>query len=75
MANNCAASKTAVLLRRVFAIDVLSCPHCGGVCRLLAATTDPDAIEKVLRAMGLPCDVARLAPSRAPPGEPEWWGA
>jgi hypothetical protein len=60
------------LLRRVFAIDVLSCLHCGGLRRLLAAITDPDAIEKVLRAMGLPCEVAQVAP--APPGEPEWWG-
>ena len=64
----------ADLLRRVFAIDVLSCPHCGGLRRLLAAITDPDAIEKVLRAMGLPCEVAQVAPARAPPGEPEWWG-
>jgi 23S rRNA U2552 (ribose-2'-O)-methylase RlmE/FtsJ len=63
------------LLRRVFAIDMLRCPHCGGVRRLLAAITDPDAIEKVLRAMGLPCDVAQVAPSRAPSGAPEWWRA
>ncbi|MCB9879403.1 MAG: transposase [Planctomycetes bacterium] len=65
----------AELLRRVFAIDVLVCPHCGGVRRLLAAITAPDAIEKVLRAMGLPCEVAQVAPARAPPGGPEWWGA
>ena len=65
----------AELLRRVFAIDVLSCPHCGGVRRLLAAITDRDAIEKVLRAMGLWCEVSQLAPARAPPGKPEWWGA
>ncbi|MCB9879406.1 MAG: transposase [Planctomycetes bacterium] len=65
----------AELLRRVFAIDVLVCPHCGGVRRLLAAITAPDAIEKVLRAIGLPCEVAQVAPARAPPGGPEWWGA
>ena len=65
----------AELLRRVFAIDVLVCPHCGGVRRLLAAITAPDAIEKVLRAIGLPCEVAQVAPARAPPGEAEWWGA
>ncbi|MCB9879412.1 MAG: transposase [Planctomycetes bacterium] len=65
----------AELLRRVFAIDVLVCPHCGGVRRLLAAITAPDAIEKVRRAMGLPCGVAQVAPARAPPGVAEWWGA
>jgi hypothetical protein len=63
------------LLRRVFAIDVLVCPHCGGVRRLLAAITAPDAIEKVLRAMGLSYEVPELAPTRAPPGEESWWGA
>lgn len=61
----------AELLRRVFEIDVFYCPHCGGVRRLLAAITAPDAIERVLRAMGLPCEAAQLAPARAPPGEPE----
>jgi 5-methylcytosine-specific restriction endonuclease McrA len=65
----------AELLRRAFEIDVFACPHCGGVRRLLAAITDPDAIERVLRAMGLSCEVAQLAPARAPPGEWEWWGA
>jgi hypothetical protein len=54
---------------------LFACPHCGGVRRLLAAITDPDAIERVLRAMGLSCEVAQLAPARAPPGEWEWWGA
>ena len=65
----------AELLRRVFEIDVFACPHCGGVRRLLAAITDPDAIATELRAMGLSCEVAQLAPARAPPGEWEWWGA
>jgi hypothetical protein len=51
------------------------CPHCGGVRRLLAAITEPAAIEKVLRAMGLSCEAALVAPARAPPGEPQWWGA
>ena len=65
----------AELLRRVFEVDVLVCPHCGGVRRLLAAITEPAAIEKVLRAMGLSCEAALVAPARAPPGEPQWWGA
>ncbi len=65
----------AELLRRVFEIDVLVCPHCGGARRLLAAITAPDAIAKVLRAMGLPYAVPELAPARAPPGEEDWWGA
>ena len=65
----------AQLLRRVFEIDVFVCPHCGGARRLRAAITSPKTIGKVLRAMGLPCEAAQLEPARAPPGEPEWWGA
>jgi hypothetical protein len=63
----------AELLRRVFAIDVLVCPHCGGVRRLLAAITAPESIARVLRAMGLPYEAPELAPARAPPGEDGWW--
>jgi hypothetical protein len=65
----------AELLRRVFEIEVFVCPHCGGARRLLAAITAPEAIEKVLRAMGPPSEVAELSPARAPPGGQGWWGA
>lgn len=65
----------AELLRRVFAIDVLRCPHCGGARRLLAAIQDPDSIECVLRAMGLPSVPPEMAPARAPPGAQGWFGA
>ncbi|MBL9078451.1 MAG: ATP-dependent helicase HrpA [Planctomycetes bacterium] len=65
----------AELLRRVFESDVFVCLHCDGVRRLLAAITAPDAIEKVLRAMGLPYAVPELAPARAPPGDEDWRGA
>ena len=58
----------ASLLRRVFLVDVLQCPHCGGMRRLLAAIYVSLSIEAVLRAMGLPHAVPELAPARAPPG-------
>jgi hypothetical protein len=58
-------------LRRVFSVEVLICPRCGGVRRLLAAIQDPDSIERVLRAMGLPWEAPQLAVARAPP---EIWG-
>jgi hypothetical protein len=61
----------AELLRRVYAVDILTCPRCGGVRRLLAAIQDPDSIERVLRAMGLPWQAPELAVARAPP---EIWG-
>ena len=66
----------AELLRRVFEIDVLRCPRCGGTRRLLSAIQDPLSIEKVLRAMGLSCDAPELARARAPPGDEQgWFGA
>ena len=39
----------------VFSIEVLICPRCQGPRRLLSAIQDPDSIERVLRAMRLPC--------------------
>jgi hypothetical protein len=65
----------AELLRRVFDVEVLVCPHCGGVLRLLAAIHDPASIERVLRSMGLPHEAPEVAPARGPPGDAEWWGA
>ena len=66
----------ASLLRRVFLVDVLQCPHCGGARRLLAAVYDPLSIEAVLRAMGLAPEAPELAPARAPPGCGQaWFGA
>jgi hypothetical protein len=32
----------------VYAVDILTCPRCGGVRGLLAAIQDPDSIERVL---------------------------
>ena len=66
----------AELLRRVFRVEIFTCPNCGGARRLLAAIQDPSSIERVLRAMGLPFDVPELAVARAPPdGGGGWLGA
>ena len=66
----------AELLRRVFAIDVLVCAHCGGARRLLAPITASQSIERVLRAMGLSAEAPLLSPTRPPPdAEGQWWGA
>jgi hypothetical protein len=52
----------AELLRRVFAVDVLECPRCGGRMRVLAAIHPPDATRAILECLGLN--------SRAPPTNP-----
>jgi len=57
----------AELMRRVFEIEVLICPHCGGPRKLLAAIFDRDAILKILAHLGLPTEPPPLAPARPPP--------
>jgi len=52
----------AELLRRVFAVDVLECPRCGGRMRLLAAIQPPEVTQAILDSLELP--------SRAPPTAP-----
>jgi hypothetical protein len=55
----------ARLLARVFSVDVLSCPKCSaGRMQRVAFITEPDAIRKILRSMGLPADSPEPLPSR-----------
>jgi hypothetical protein len=54
-------------MRRVFEIDVLTCPHCGGPRKLVAAIFDQDAIRQILAHLGLPCEPPTVAPARGPP--------
>ncbi len=53
----------AELLRRVFAVDVLECPRCGGRMRLLATIHPPQATQAILECLDLP---ARAPPTTAP---------
>jgi hypothetical protein len=41
----------AELLHRVFAIDVLACPECGGRMRMLSAVHSPAAIQAILESL------------------------
>jgi hypothetical protein len=54
----------AEVLRRVFAIDVLVCPRCGGPRRIVGAVTEPHTVRRLLAPLG-------LAPE-PPPGRPVW---
>jgi hypothetical protein len=47
------------LLQRVFEVDALRCPKCGGRMRVLSAITDPAVAGRILRCLRLP--------ARAPP--------
>lgn len=42
----------ADLMRRVFEVDVLACPGCGGRLRLVAVLDASDATRRILRHLG-----------------------
>ena len=53
----------ADLLKRVFEVDALRCPGCGGRMRLLAAITDPSVARRILECLALPTRAPPLAPA------------
>ena len=61
----------ANLLRRVFAVDVLECPDCGGPMRILAAIHPHEATRAILECLGLPSRAPPTAPARPDPEHPE----
>ena len=60
----------AELMQRVYAVDVLTCPACGGRRRLIAVITQREVIIAFLASLGLPTRAPPLAPVRqVDPGE------
>lgn len=58
----------ADLLKRVFEVDVLECPRCGGRMRILCAIHPPAAIRRILDCLHLPSrppPIASAAPAPA----------
>ncbi len=62
LASTRARMSWAQLLKRVFAIDMTACFHCGGPVTLIATIEDPTVIAKILAHLGLP--------TKAPPRSP-----
>jgi hypothetical protein len=54
----------AMLIKRLYEIDPLACPECGGQMKVVAFLEPPqgDVIEKILRHCGLWCPAAARAP-------------
>jgi hypothetical protein len=52
-------------LKRVFAIDLKRCPHCGGELQVIAVITEPGVISRILEHMGLDGPVQPRAPPMA----------
>jgi hypothetical protein len=57
----------AVLLKRVFMTDALTCPKCDGRMKILAAITKPDVIRKIPDHLGIPNEAPRRSAARPPP--------
>ncbi len=64
-----ARSTWARLIKKVYEVDPLICPHCGGQMRFLAVIEEPPVIERILDQIGEWCP---SPPPRAPPAEQEW---
>jgi hypothetical protein len=57
-------------LRRVFGLDVLHCPGCGGRRRIVAAITQGPVMRAILESLGLPAEPPVAATARGPPELP-----
>ena len=55
------------MLKRVFDLDIESCPRCGGRLKIIAAIVDPQVIVKILTHLGLPARAPPRAPARPVP--------
>jgi hypothetical protein len=53
--------------KRVFEIDVLTCPWCGGRRKLIALITAGSVVRRILEHLGLPTNAPVPAPARSPP--------
>ena len=65
-----AAMSWAQRLKRVFGIDIETCPACSGAVRIIARIEDHTVIEKILArldAKAVEPEAPRRPPSRAPP--------
>ncbi|MGB5253037.1 MAG: transposase, partial [Sedimenticolaceae bacterium] len=70
LAEHRAAMTWAQRLKRVFGIDIETCPACGGAVRIIACIEDPVVIEKILAHLDAKApepEATRRPPCRAPP--------
>lgn len=57
----------AELLKRVFNIDLTTCPDCGGAVKFISAIMKRDVVVKILNHLGLSTTLPEFTPARAPP--------
>ena len=67
-------STWAMLIKRVYEVDPLTCPHCGGEMKVISfiERNQREVIERILRHCGLwEGPIRTLAGPRGPPGSSE----
>jgi hypothetical protein len=57
----------AVLLKRVFLVDVLECPKRAGRMKILAVVMAPTSVRRILKHPGLLTEAPQLHAARPPP--------
>ncbi len=62
-----ARRRWAELLRRIYEVDPLVCPACGGAMRILAFITEGAVIDRILAHLRRAREAARGPPARGPP--------
>jgi hypothetical protein len=50
------------MIRKVFEVDPLLCPSCGGQMKIISFIEDPKAIDKIIRHLELTFDAERPPP-------------
>ncbi|HIF61178.1 MAG TPA: hypothetical protein EYQ26_17105 [Rhodospirillales bacterium] len=61
------SSLWVMLLGKIFEINPLLCPSCGGEMKMIAFVTDTEPIRKILRHIGELDHAPSISPSRDPP--------
>ena len=61
----------AKMLKRVFDIDIQTCPECGGQVKIISAIHNQQVIKRILSHIGESSKIPELSPSRGPPEEEE----
>jgi hypothetical protein len=65
------SKKWRELIKKVWEVDPLICPHCGAEMKLIALIDDDEGIEKILRHLKQwPQQAEQACLSRAPPDTP-----
>ena len=59
----------AVMMKRTWGFEVLTCPRCARKMRVVATITQPDVVRKILDPLGVRSTPLARAPARAPAWE------